>query len=142
MNTSGVAASVILGNSLSRIGNYLPQFLGGLVLLLIGLIVAIVIKEIVIRFLAFLKIEDLFGHMTAWINRIRSEKAAAEKLWPKLVGELVRWTVVILFIVPVAEIWGLPKASGLLNQFLVYIPNVFVAILIAFVGIIVANLVS
>lgn len=142
MNTGGVEASLIIGNSLSRIGNYLPQFLGGLVLLLIGLIVAIVIKEIVVRFFAFMKIEDLFGHITALINRLKSEKSAAEKLWPKLVGELVRWTVVILFLVPVAEIWGLPKASDLLNQFLVYVPNVFVAILIAFVGIIVANLVS
>lgn len=142
MNTSGITASVVIGNSLSRLGNYLPQFFGGLVLLLIGLIVAIIVKEIVIRFLAFLKVEDLFEHMTALINRLRSEKAAAEKLWPKLVGELVRWTVVILFLVPAVEIWGLPKASDLLNQFLVYVPNVFVAILIAFVGIIVANLVS
>lgn len=119
----------------------MPQFLAGLILLLIGLAVAAVLKELVIRFLKFLKVEEWLGNVAAWFNQLRSDKVKSTA-WQKLLAELVRWTVVILFLVPAAEAWGLPRVSELLNSFLFYIPNVFVAIFIAFVGIVVANLVS
>lgn len=138
----GVLSTTVFGSSLNGLGNYLPQFIAGLALLLVGLLMAIIIKELILRFFVFLKVEDLFGGVGRWLDKIKGGRVAEGKMWPKLVAELVRWTVVILFLVPVAEIWGLPKASDLLNQLLLYIPNVFVAIVIAFVGAVVANLVS
>lgn len=134
--------TTILANSLASIGSYLPQFLAGLILLLIGLAVAALLKELVLRSLTFLKVEDWFGNVSGWFKSIRSEGAVRGKVWSRLFGELVRWTVVILFLVPAAEVWGLPRVTDLLNQFLLYVPNVFVAVVIGFVGLVVANLVS
>lgn len=138
--TTTVAA--IVANSLARLGSYLPQFLAGLVLLLFGLAVAALLKEAVIRVLTLLRVDEWIGGVTDWFNQIRSDRSVSGKVWYKLLAELVRWTVVILFLVPAAEAWGLPKVTELLNQFLLYVPNVFVAVVIGFIGLVVANLVS
>lgn len=142
MQAIGTSVGDIVTNSLKSLGSYLPQFLAGLVLLLVGLAVAAVLKEIVIRFLTLLRVDEWFGSVTDWFGKLKSEQAVRGKVWPKLLAELVRWTVVILFLVPAAEAWGLSKVTELLNQFLLYVPNVFVAVVIAFIGIVVANLVS
>lgn len=141
MEAVGATISSIVSSSLTSLGLYLPQFLAGLILLLIGLAVAAILKEVVLRFLKFLKVEEWLGNVAAWFNQLKSDKVKSTA-WQKLLAELVRWTVVILFLVPAAEAWGLPRVSELLNSFLFYIPNVFVAIFITFVGIVVANLVS
>lgn len=142
MEAISLTVTNIVTNAVNQLGSYLPQFLAGLVLLLIGLATAAVLKELVIRLLTFLKIEEWFGNVTSWFEQIKSEREIRGKVWPKLLSELVRWTVVILFLVPAAEVWGLPRITEILNSFLLYVPNVFVAIVIAFVGIVIANLVS
>lgn len=142
MEAIGTTVTTILAGLLASLGRYLPQFLAGLILLLIGLAVAALLKEIVLRALSFLRVEDWFGSVTSWFRSIKSTSAGRGKAWSNLLGELVRWTIVILFLVPAAEAWGLPKVTDLLNQFLLYVPNVFVAIVIGFVGLVVANLVS
>ncbi len=142
MEAIGATVANILGNFFIQLGNYLPQFVAGLVLLLIGLAVAALLKEVVIRSLAFLKVDEWFGNVSSWFNRLRSEKVGKGKVWVKLLAELVRWTIVILFLVPAAEAWGLTRITDLLNQFLFYVPNVFVAVVIGFIGLVVARLVS
>lgn len=142
MEAISLTVTSIVANSLTQLSLYIPKFLAGLTLLLIGLVIAAVLKELVIRFLTFLKLEDWLNNVAGWFNKVKSGKEIRGKVWPKLLSELVRWSVVILFLVPAAEVWGLPGITEVLNNFLLYVPNVFVAIVIAFVGIIVANLVS
>lgn len=142
MEAITVTIATILSNSLATVGGYLPQFLAGLILLLIGLAVAALLKEVVLRALSFLRVEDWFGNVTSWFRSIRSQGVARGKVWSRLLAELVRWTVVILFLVPAAEAWGLPGVTRLLNNFLLYVPNVFVAVVVGFVGLVIANLVS
>lgn len=63
-------------------------------------------------------------------------------LWEEILAELLRWTVIILFLIPTLEAWGLKGATVVLNQLLFYLPNVVVAVIIGFVGLVSANLVS
>ena len=142
MEAISTTVITILATSVTSIGGYLPQFLAGLLLLLIGLSVAALLKEVVLRGLGFLRVEDWFSNVTSWFKTVKSEGAVRGKVWSKLVAELVRWTVVILFLVPAAEAWGFPRVTDLLNQFLLYVPNVFVAVFVGFVGLVIANLVS
>ncbi|MBI2040385.1 hypothetical protein HYT18_04925 [Candidatus Microgenomates bacterium] len=141
MEALGLTIVTIITTSLAGLGSYLPQFLGGLILLLIGLAVAALLKEAVLRFLGFLKVEEWFGSVTDWFSQMRTERIKGG-VWTNVAAELVRWTVVILFLVPAAEAWGLPKVTELLNQVLLYIPNVFVAAFIGFIGLVAARLVG
>ncbi len=142
MEAISITVGAIIANSVSSLGSYLPQFLAGLILLLIGLAVAALLKEVVLRFLRFINVEGWFGNVSDWFSRIRTDKGIRGSVWTNLVSELVRWTVVILFLVPAAEAWGLPRVTDLLNQFLFYIPNVFVAVVVGFIGLVAAKLVS
>lgn len=115
--------------------NYLPDFFGGLFIFLIGLLVASILKKIFITLLAFFRIDTLLSK-----TRFITQKEV--KLWEEILAELLQWTIIILFLVPTLESWGLSQATAVLNQFLFYLPNVIVSVIIGFVGIIVSNLVS
>ena len=125
----------ILNEFWLRVSNSFPAFLGGLLLILVGYLVAVSLRRFLIALLHFFRVDTLL-HKSGLI----SQKEV--KLWINILGELTKWTVVILFMIPALEAWGLSRATAVLNQFLFYIPNVIVAVVIGFVGIVVANLSS
>lgn len=120
---------------LIRLLEYLPRFFGGLLILLIGLVLASIFKRILISLFSFFKLSSL-------LQKTRLMDKSEVMVWEAVLAEILRWTVVILFLIPTLEVWGLSRATGVLNQFLFYLPNVIVAVVIAFVGLLVANLVS
>ena len=114
---------------------FLPDLFGGLLILIIGLVVANLLKGILLTLFAFLKLERLF-------QQSKAVEKGEVKLWEEVIAEIVRWTVVILFLIPTLQVWGLSEAITVLNQVLFYIPNVIVAVVIGFVGLISSNLVA
>lgn len=133
MEALGQVVSTIITTSLSQLAAYFPQFLGGLLILLIGLLMAAILHRIVIEFFRLVKIEK-------WLEQAKIAKAGEVKVWPDLLAELVRWATIILFLVPAVEAWGVPRVTEVLNQLLFYLPNVFVAVVIGLIGLVVANL--
>jgi Conserved TM helix len=51
-----------------------------------------------------------------------------------VLGKIVYWFIVLIFLVPAADALGVPAVSNVLNQLVAYVPNVFVAILVLFLG--------
>lgn len=125
----------ILVNFFQSLGAYLPSLLGGLVILIIGLLIGGIVKHVLVSVFGFLRIEALF-------ERAKLFKKAEVKIWENVLIELLKWALIIVFLVPALEVWGLSQATVFLNQFLVYLPNVIVAVVIGFVGLLAANLVS
>lgn len=117
-----------------QITSFIPQLLAGLVILIFGVTIASLLKKAILIFFSIIKIEK-------WLEEAKLWKGENVKVWPEVIAQLVRWSVVILFLIPTMEVWGMPKATEVLNQLIVYLPNVFVAVLIAFIGMVVANLV-
>lgn len=112
---------------------FVPKFILGLVVILIGIIVASILKQIVVEISKALKIET-------FLKKYGVPEAKDEFSWTSILAEIVRWFVIILFLLPTADIWGLPKVDTVLNQVLLYIPNVFVAVIIAMVGFVIARI--
>lgn len=115
--------------------NFLPDFVGGLIILIVGLIIAGIVKRILLTVFTFMRLE-------AVLQRTRLLQKTEVKLWEEIIVEIAKWTIVIIFLVPTLEVWGLSRATLVLNQVLFYLPNVIVAVIVAFVGVIVANLTS
>ncbi len=134
MNVPSITASLIT-NFFQGLAYYLPQFIAGLLLLLVGLLIAGIIKQVVLGFFSFLKLEK-------WAKESNLATTHDIKIWPELFSELLRWTVLILFLVAAVETWGIKRVSDVLNQLLLYLPNVFVAVIMGLVGVVVGNLVS
>ena len=115
--------------------SFLPDLFGGIIILVVGLIIAGLLKRLLLSLFSFFRLERFFG-------QARAMDKGEVRLWEEVLTELLRWTVVILFLIPTLEVWGLSRATVVLNQILLYIPNVIVAVVIGFVGIVAANLVS
>lgn len=115
--------------------SFLPDLFGGIIILAVGLILAGLLKGLLLSLFSFFRLERFFAQAKAM------DKSEV-RLWEEVLTELLRWTVVVLFLIPTLEVWGLSRATAVLNQILLYIPNVIVAVVIGFVGIVAANLVS
>ena len=123
----------ILSRFWIKFTDFLPDFFGGLLIFSVGLVIAAIVKNIFLIIFRFLKIESLF-------TKTKILQKQIVNAWEKILAEVIRWTIVILFLVPTLEIWRLSKATTVLNQLLFYLPNVIVAIIIAFVGLVIASL--
>lgn len=112
---------------------FLPRILTGIIIILIGIILGSVVKRVVIEILNALRIES-------YLRRYGVPEAKKELTWTNILAEIARWFVVILFLIPTADVWMLPRIVTLLNTFLLYLPNVFVAAIITLVGLVFARL--
>lgn len=112
---------------------FVPNLIAGIVILLIGIILGSLAKRIIIEVLNALKIETYF-------KRYGIPEAKNEFSWANILAEIGRWFVIILFLIPTAEVWGLPQITTILNAILLYLPNVFVAAIIGLVGLVFARL--
>ncbi len=115
--------------------DYLPDFFGGLIILILGFIIANIVRRLLKTLFAFFRVDNL----------LQKTKVIAKDdvmLWEEILAEIARWTIIILFLVPALEAWRLSRATQIINQVLFYIPNVIIAVIIGFVGLIVANLIA
>lgn len=123
----------ILISFYNRLRDFLPNLFGGLLILLIGVFLSNLLKRLLLTLISFFKLPAL-------IQRMRLMSEAEVGMWMKVIAEIVRWSIIIVFLIPTLEVWGLSRATVVLNQFLLYIPNVIIAVIIGFVGIIASNL--
>lgn len=122
-------------NGLAAVVSFVPKLLAGAIILLVGIIVASILKQVVIGVLKALRIETL-------LKKYGVPSAKEEFTWTNMLAEIVRWFVIVLFLLPTVDIWGLPRVVTMLNEVLLYLPNVLVAAIIALLGFVFAKLVS
>src|SRR3972149_9100601 len=127
--------NTILFDFFKNLGNYLPNLFGGLLILVVGLLIGSIVKQLILTVVTFSKIDLLF-HKTKLI------KKEEVNIWTEVLSEILKWMLIIVFLVPALEVWGLSRATTVVNEILFYLPNVVVAVVIAFVGILAANLTS
>lgn len=123
----------ILSNFFRSVADYLPNFFGGVIILCIGLVLSSILKRLLLSIFKFFRLSGL-------LERTRLMKQAEVAVWEEMLTEILRWTVIILFLIPTLEVWGLSRATSVLNQFLFYLPNVIIAVIIGFIGIIISNM--
>jgi len=124
---------------LNQIAVALPQIIGALLILLIGCILARIIKRLSVKGLKLVR----FNYLT--------EKSGIEKFLEKggvkvssidIIGTLIYWIIMLVVILATLNSLKLTAASTLFNQIMLYIPNIIVAILILVIGIYFARMVS
>jgi len=133
MTNIGETLVASINAGLVAIAAFVPKFVLGLIILLIGIIIASILKQVVLELFKALRIES-------FLKKYGVPEAKDEFSWSGILAEIVRWFIIIVFLLPTADIWGLPRVDVVLNQVLLYLPNVFVAVIIILVGFVVARL--
>ena len=125
--------NIVLVDFFRSLGMFLPNLIGGILILAVGFLIGSIVKHLVLTVFTFTRVEGLF-HKTRLLGK------GQLKVWVEVLTEILKWMLIIVFLIPTLEVWGLSRATAVLNQFLFYLPNVVVAVVIAFVGLMAANL--
>ena len=121
-------------NSLAAFINFIPSLIGGLIVLVIGLVIAAIVHRIIVAAFRTAQIEkylDKYG-----ITKVDGRDVE----WSQILAELARWSIIIIFLIPTLEAWRLGAVNNILNRVILYIPNVIVAVILALVGLVFAKL--
>jgi hypothetical protein len=120
----------------SRISEYLPTLAGGLVVLALGAVVAWIVKRTVVRLLVWLRLDRL-ASKSGW--RAAFGKGDVRAALSGGIGTVAGVMVFLVFLDNALQIWGLLVLSRLLDQLLVYLPNLALVALIVGIGMMLAN---
>lgn len=124
---------------LTRIANFIPILIGALAILIVGWIVAKIIKGLVNRILAVIRFDVIAEK--AGVSNILS-KGGIKFTARQMISGLAYWLVMIMVLVMVVNALGLTVASQLLEGLLAYIPKVIAAIFVLVLGMFLGNIVS
>jgi len=121
---------------LGQIGTFLANILLVLIILLIGWLIAKVIKTVVTKVLAAVKLDELSDkiELTALLG-----KGGISIVLSELIGTICYWLALLVTFMVAINAIGLTIAADLLNKVILYIPNVIAAIFILILGMFVAT---
>ena len=135
----GQAVISALGHALDLLLVFIPLLLGFLLIMLVGYLIAAALSKAV----TFLLRKIGFDNLSNRIGLTRLEQRMGVRLDPAgVLGKIVFWFILLVFLVPATNALGLTAVSGILNTMIAYIPNVFVAILVLFLGTLAATFVA
>ena len=135
----GSAILTSFTNALNLVFTFIPKLIGFLVILLVGWIVASVVSKAV----TFLLRKIGFDRLSERIGLSRLEQRMGLRMDAAgVLGKVVYWFIFLIFLVPAVDSLGLTAVSNILNQVIAYIPNVFVAIVVLFLGTLAATFVA
>jgi small-conductance mechanosensitive channel len=125
-----------LQNALSTFLEYMPQLIGAILILVIGYIVARILKAVVSRILQGIGFDGWMerGGIKQFLDRAQTRETPATVL-----GTLVFWLVFIIAITMAADALGIRQVSEVLGQLIAYIPSIIAAILILVLAALLAN---
>lgn len=122
-----------LQNFANRISDFLPNLLGALLVLVIGWLIAKGIKALVIKLLK----------KTSWDEKILGRSVKDTNVF---VGNIFYYVLMIIVLLVVLELLGVSQVlvpvENMINDFLSYVPNLIGAVLIGFVGYLLAKFIA
>jgi Conserved TM helix len=127
----GQAILIALANALNLILTFIPRLFGFAIILLVGWLIATLVSKgvtLLLRKVGFDRMSERIG-----LNRFE-ERMGVKMDSAGILGKIVFWFILLIFLVPAADALGVPAVSNVLNELVAYIPNVFVAILVLFLG--------
>jgi hypothetical protein len=121
---------------LSQVGQFIVNVLLVIVILIIGWIVSKAIKALVVRILKTIKLDTISERIE--LTRLL-EKGGIKYSLSELIGVICYWLALLVTFVVAINAVGLTIAADLLNQIILYIPNIIAAIFILVLGMFVAT---
>lgn len=137
INDVSVSITSALSDSLTATANILPNLLVAIVIFIVGVVLGSVLRRILIRVLQTVNFEQALSK-TGIPQALK--KAETSLTISDFLGELLRWFVILIFLIPALDQLGLGAVNDVLTSLLLYIPNVVVAVIIVSIGAIFAKI--
>ncbi|MDO8603204.1 MAG: hypothetical protein Q7O04_05100 [Candidatus Omnitrophota bacterium] len=121
---------------LVRAATFLPTLIGIIVILIVGWIVAAVLRNVVVKLLKVVQF-DAASEKSGLADVLR--KGGIKNTFSELIGGLVYWVIMLLVFMASLNALGMTVVASLLDKVILYIPNVIAAIFIISLGIFFAS---
>lgn len=119
---------------LQRVGEHLPNFVGAVLLILGGWLLAQLLRAAIVRLSSgFDRLMDRHG-TSDYLRRLGVERPASG-----LIGGIVFWLVLLVFLTAATETLGLPVLASGLSGVSYYLPRLLIAALIVLAGLLAAS---
>ncbi len=118
---------------------FVPNLLAMLVILFIGVLLALALKRILVKFLTAVNFDS-------WSDRMGFTKLMRKgDMWSKpsvILGEIVFWLLIIVTLMSGLNALQIPTIDQLVSQFFSYIPRLFSAAMILIIGYLLSGFIS
>jgi hypothetical protein len=115
----------------TEFGNFLPQLTAALLLLIVGWLIAKLIRKAFVRVLRLLRV-DVAAEKSGIENFLL--RGGVQFTTVTILGSLVYWLTLFIVLFAALNILGLQAAADVFNKIILYIPNVIVAIVVLIFG--------
>ena len=137
IQTWGQAFNESLLNLWGGFISFVPSLLGAIILFIIGWVVGSVIGKAISQVIGALKIDKLFE--SAGANDLMN-RAGMKLNVGGFIGGLVKWFVIVVFLMASLEILGLTQVNDFLREaVLFYLPKVIIASLVLVIATVIAD---
>lgn len=124
---------------LGKFAQFVPTFIGFLVIVLVGWLVAVVLKKVLVKVLVFLKVDMLSGKIN--LSQIL-EKGGIRHTLSEIIGIIFYWIIIFMAIATAINALGLTSVSAVMDRIILYVPNIIIAIFILVLGLFLSSFLS
>lgn len=110
-----------------KIVEIIPNLIGAILVLIVGAFVGVILGHATKVILEKLKVDEM-------VRKAKLSKAFGHVHVPNLIGEIVKWYILVLFLAPAVELVNLGTLSAMLVKFALWLPSLIGAILIFLIG--------
>ncbi len=114
---------------------FLPTLSGAILVLIMGYILAVLLKKILVRAMRGAKIDQ-------WTKEVGLEKALFGISITKVMGNAMKWYIMLMFVYQACIILNLTGVVVFINSVLLWIPSAIVGALVIVAGLAIANFFS
>lgn len=122
-----------------KISSFIPNLIGALVVVIIGFVVARLLNALLSKLLAKLGLDRLV--QGSGLNKQLARVGIKIPL-SALIGRIVYWFILLIFLVSALESLGLERVSATLDVLALYVPKMFAAAIVLLAGILLAQLLN
>lgn len=121
---------------LEKVLSFLPDLLSSIFIFISGILLGLILKTIFLRIFRAIKM-DRFSERSGFAEMLK--KGGIKEPISLLVSRIIGWLTIISFSILSLRSLNVPAIERILEKFILYLPNVFVAAVILFIGYLLGN---
>jgi hypothetical protein len=119
-----------------RVLHFLPNLLSFILIFISGIVLGFILKTILLKLFRVIKL-DKFSERSGMVEALK--KSGIKEPVSLILSRLVGWLTVIIFLILSLRSLDVPAIEQILERFVLYLPNIFVATIILFFGYLLSN---
>jgi len=120
----------------AQVSSYLPKILAALIILIVGIVLARVVRKLVAKTLGAMRLSKILDKTP--VELFLKNEEIGERLEDGIAG-IVYWLLLFLVLHTTVSVLGLTPLSSVLDRVLFYLPHVFSALCIFIFGVLLAG---